>query len=191
MSLKKNGFPLRNTEQGSVTLVAGLWFLLFLCILFCSGYQIQLYRCTSSYLEDAQAASNLAALVIDVEEYGISHTILLEDPQGAYRRFREALQVNLGLDGEFQCANKGLITSPVRIERVVVYQVRQDMVEVFSFEENGVCHRWEQGLEKAVAPNGEKIVNSGIYSEISCTVRGLFDQEIQARKQNLADVTGR
>ena len=80
MNLKKNGYLLQSTESGQIQWVTGLWFLLFLGILLCAALQMDIYRSSSQYLEDALAASNLAAAVVDVEEYGISNEIRIDDP---------------------------------------------------------------------------------------------------------------
>ena len=76
--MRKEFLP-RSTEKGQVSWTGGIWILLFLTIVLSGCLQVALFRCSSQYLEDALAASNLAAAVIDVEEYGTTHMIKLED----------------------------------------------------------------------------------------------------------------
>ncbi len=76
----KKGFlrqSIKKTEEGQLEWITGLFFLLILGILLCGTLQLDVFRASAVYLEDALAASNLASAVIDVEEYGISHTILI------------------------------------------------------------------------------------------------------------------
>ena len=68
MGLKKKECLLQSTESGQIGWALGLWFMLFLGILLCVILQLEVFRASSQYLEDALAASNLAAAVIDVEE---------------------------------------------------------------------------------------------------------------------------
>ena len=70
---------LHKTDIGKVEWVTGLFFFLLLAVLLCMQLEISLYRTAGGYLEDALAASNLASAVIDVEEYGISHRVLIVD----------------------------------------------------------------------------------------------------------------
>ena len=79
MRLMKKGCLLRSTEKGQIGWTAGFWIFLFWGILLCSLLQMEIFRSSAQYLEDALAASNLAAAIIDVEEYGVSHRIQIED----------------------------------------------------------------------------------------------------------------
>jgi len=97
----KNGFPQRNNsmntvkwrygakESGSVQTVTAFYFMLFLSILLYSQFQVFSFRASGMYLEDALAASNLAAAVADIEEYGVSHRVCRILPRRmAHRRKR-------------------------------------------------------------------------------------------------------
>lgn len=188
MRLKKKESLLRSTESGQIGWVTGTGFLLFLGVLLCACMQLEVFRASSQYMEDALAASNLAAAVIDVEEYGISHAIRIADPQKAFSLYRTAVKGNLNLNDEWECPGKGLISGPVRVERFIVYNVRQNAVEVSSFAADGSVsfRRGQAGQE--TAPNGIPVESTGIYSEISYTVRGVFGLAVSARKGKLVDV---
>ena len=77
MLLRKRECPLQNTESGQIGWTVGVGFLLFLGVLLSACMQMEVFRASSQYMEDALAASNLAAAVVDVEEYGISHKLLI------------------------------------------------------------------------------------------------------------------
>ena len=122
MRLKSNQSLLRSTESGQVGWTIGLWYLLFFSILLMTGLQIELYRASSGYLEDALASSNLAAAVIDVEEYGKTHNVLIGNAYQARERFEKALKINLGLNDDGECA-PGSVTAPngVKVEATGIY----------------------------------------------------------------------
>lgn len=174
-------------ERGSIEWVTGLFFLLFLAILLSAQLQVEIYRSTSLYLEDALAASNLASAVIDIEEYGISHTVRITDPQEAYNRYVQAVKKNLNLDENWECPNKALISGPVSVERYIIYNVEETVVHVYELDA-GRVRMWNGTPGYVSAPNGVAVEATGIYSELSFPVEGLFGVTVQARKGKLADV---
>ncbi|MCM1056589.1 MAG: hypothetical protein NC517_03155 [Firmicutes bacterium] len=188
MGLKKKGCLLQSTESGQIGWALGLWFMLFSGVLLCALLQMEIFRASSQYMEDALAASNLAAAVIDVEEYGISHKLQISDPSEAYDWYKEALRANLSLNDLWECENKGLISGPVHIENFTVYNVDGSQVEVCSFDGNGAEVRRYGTLGQERAPNGCKVENTGIYSEISYQIKGVLGIEVTARKGKLVDV---
>lgn len=188
MRLKKRESLLRSTENGQIGWVMGLGFLLFLGIFLCVCIQLETYRASAQYLEDALAASNLAAAVVDIEEYGISHELKIADPQKAYSIYRNAVRENLNLNEAWECPGKGLISGTVRIEQFIVYNVRQNEVEVSCFDADGTLRCYRSVLGQELAPNGMTVQNTGIYSEIAYTVKGILGIEIPAKKGKLADV---
>lgn len=188
MNLKKKRFPQPNTESGQVEWVTGLFFLLFLGVLLCAVLQIDIFRSSSRYLEDALALSNLASAVVNVEEYGISHRLVIDDPRQAYERYRTAVKGNLNLDENWECQAVKMISGPVSIVNYTVYNVSGGDVEVSHFDENGLLTQWNETLGAAVAPNGIPIESTGVYSEISYEVEGLLGVKAKAHKGKLADI---
>lgn len=188
MGLRKNAYPLRSTERGQIGWVTGLWFLIFMWVLLCACLQMELFRASSRYMEDALAASNLAAAVIDVEEYGISHSIRIDSPEEAYLRYQWALKGNLGLNAEWECENREMISGPVGIKKFIVYNVIGGDVEAYSYDKSGAVSCWSGSLGQETAPNGIQIEHTGIYSEISYQIKGLFGIEVTAWKGKLVDV---
>ncbi len=188
MIFKKKGFPRLKTEKGGVEWTAGLFFLLFLGILMCAALQVRVFASVSDELEDTLALSNLASAVIDVEEYGISHRLVISDPRRSYELFCRAVQENLNLDGEWQPKADGLIRGPVKMEQYIVYSVSGNDVTVSSFDENGGMRQQIRPLGATVAPNGLPVEYTGIYSEISCWTEGLWGIAVQARKGKLVDI---
>lgn len=202
MSLRKREYPRQNTkhagqklfihklckQEGQIQWTMGLFFLLFLGILLCSQLQLMQYYMTSLYLEDALAASNLASAVVDLEEYGISHQILIKEPEQAYRRYCAAVKGNLNLNEEWECPNKQLISGAVKIENYTVYNVAEEEVMIYSVAANGQISSSQGQLGSVTAPNGILIEATSVYSEISFPVKGFFGIEAQAYKGKLVDV---
>lgn len=188
MRFGKREFPPPSTESGQVEWAAGLFFLLFLGILLCAFLQLDVYRSSSQYLEDALALSNLASAIVDVEEYGISHRIVITDPRQAYERYMTAVKANLNLDDRWECQEGGVITGPVTVVNYTVYSVSGNDVDVSRFDENGILTQWREQLGSAVAPNGIKIESTGVYSEIAYQIEGFLGTMAKARKGKLADV---
>lgn len=188
MRLMKKGHLLQNIEFGQIGWTVGLWLLLFLGILLCTCIQVEAYRSAAQYMEDAMAASNLAAAVIDVEEYGISHEVRVADPTEAFSRYQEAMKINLGLDEAWSCANQAVISGTVRVESFIVYNVCGNEVDVYAFDEEGALSRYRAVLGEVFAPTGEAVEFTGIYSRISCKVTGLFGTEVPACKSKLVDI---
>ncbi len=180
--------PSIRLREGKVEWTAGLFFLLFLGIFLCAQLQIESYRATALYLEDALAASNLASAVIDIREYGISNAVRIADPQAAYERYEAALKENLGLDENWECANQGLITGPVNVEDYIVYNVREDVVTAWHVEENGTVWEEKGVLGKFCSPEGIPVEATGVYSELSFPVKGFLGVTVEARKGKLVDI---
>ena len=165
-----------------------MFFILFLAVLLRSFQQIEAYRSAALYLEDALALSNLASAVVDVEEYGISHRILVEDPDAAYERYKWAVKENLNLDDTWTGAEGSIVTGTVRLMNYTVYNVNENTVTIYQYDGNGPVAEWQVELGEAAAPDGRVIEATSVYSEIAFWVRGFPGIEIEARKGKLADI---
>ncbi len=175
-------------RPGQIEWVLGCFMTLFLAILICAQLQAESYRATSLYLEDALAASNLASAVIDIEEYGISHVVEIEDPVAAYRVFCNAIKGNLQLNEQWESGNRYLLTGHVTVENYTVYNVNGDVVSVYIVNDGGVVNHWQGTLGTIAAPDGVVIENTSIYSEISFPVQGSFGICVTAHKGKLVDI---
>lgn len=188
MSLRRKKFLPPSTESGQIEWVAGLFFLLFLGILLCASLQMEVFRSSSRYIEDALALSNLASAVIDVEEYGISNRLMISDPKQAYENYKAAVRENLNLNERWEPLAAGMISGPVTILNYIVYNVSGNDVDISCFDHNGVMTQWSEMLGSTVAPNGILIESTGVYSEITYQVDGLFGISVDAKKGKLVDI---
>lgn len=188
MILRKGGFRRPKIESGQVEWVMGILCLTFLGVLFCAFLQMEIFRTSARYLEDALAASNLASAVIDVEEYGISHRVWIEDPEEAFATYQEAVKGNLGLDDNWNCVNHALASGPIHVVNYTIYNVSGNDVYGSSFDEAGNRTDFFDQIGSATAPNGKEIEHTGVYSEIKYDTEGLFGIAVEAHKGKLADV---
>lgn len=198
--MKKSGFPQRSIsrafykkkgwikEKGSVQTVTAFYFMLFLGILLYTQFQIFSFRASGMYLEDALAASNLAAAVADIEEYGVSHRVCISDVREAYARYKRAVKENLQLSDAWEAPNTELISGEVTIEQFIVYNVEGENVVISHVSEQGQVWEEQARLGDARTPDGNVIVYTGIYSEISFPVKGFAGITVQARKGKFVDI---
>ena len=174
-------------NRGMAQPVFGFFALLFLLVMMSFILNICAYKAISDRLEDALAASGLAACVINIEQYGIDHSIIIDNAEEAYERYKETLDINLNLKNGSPKA-LSFIEGPVRIENFRVYNVRGGTVTEIVVGESGVISTGNGRLGEFCAPNGQIIENTGIYSEISFPISGRFGRGIMARKSKLTAV---
>ncbi len=176
-------------NAGQVDIVAGMFFMLLLSIVILFGFRMSQYVVTSAYVEDALAASNLASAVIDLEEYGKSHRVIIPDPEQAFCIFREALCHNLHLDTSLHTTNRDILATRVKIEEYHIYNVRNDVVEVFVMDESGTIWKQYEGIKGQVfTPDGVCVENTTIYSRVAFDVKGMGQENIQGRKEKSVDI---
>lgn len=195
--MKKKGYRLQNirkkslAEEGMIGWSLGVFMMLYLCILSVAIMSIEQFRIAGLYMEDALAASNLASAVVDLEEYGISHVLYLSEKERAYDKYVAALKGNLSLNEEWVSENRRLVSGKVTCVKYIIYNVRDNSVEILSRDSEG---RWDSEygrLGEVKAPNGVTVEHTGIYSEISFPVKSFFRVEVLAHKGKLVDIVGK
>lgn len=193
MNLKNFADPQRKIDgredAGQTGLCVGLFFLVFLAVLLISQLQLEQIRASDDYLQDALAASGLASALVDIREYGRTHMIRIGDNRASYEQYCDSLRANLGLDENWECGNRRLISGRVKVENYTIYNVKDGQVTL--------CRMDRGGEEISVgtlgvlrAPNGQLIERTSVYSEISYPLKGLFGWTVQARKGKLVDIVG-
>lgn len=183
-----SGRGLGKKEKAQAEAAAGVFFVVFLSILLYSLLQIEVYRASALYLEDALAASNLASAIIDIEEYGSTQNLIIGDPLLAFDRYTTALKGNLNLDDSWQCENKRMISGRVEVIDYVIYNCVKEKIYACRVGEEGILASWEGTLGQERAPNGILVESTGVYSEITFSVEGILGVCTQARKGKLVDI---
>lgn len=162
----------------------------FVILLFTVAYEMQIYEydAVRVFTEDALAASNLASAVIDLEEYGISHNIVIRDPDYSYSLYQEALKTNMELDDLWESRNEGVMSGPVEILDYIIYNVSGTDIEIYSYGQNPYTTVITNGLGSVESPNGILIESTSVYSRISFPVDGIMGIQTTAVKDKLADI---
>ena len=186
---ERAGSVFSKTDQGQITLLSGLFLSLFVAVLLTSHLQMEMVRSSARYVEDALAASGLACALVDLREYGTSHVLKIADEERSYEQFQSSLRTNLGLDDNWECGNKRLISGKVTLESFVLYNVANGQVECCKMT-GGRMERSVGSLGEVRAPNGQIVEHTGVYGEISYELKGIWGLTVPARKGKLVDVVG-
>lgn len=175
-------------RNGSIGILFPVFCLLFLLSLMAYRFQLYSFDIIKADTEDALAASNLASAVIDVEEYGISHNLIIAVPDEAYAIYKDALKVNMGLDDTWCTVRETDITGPVTVVDYIIYNVRNNDVEIHYYGQNRYSQTITGGLGTVTAPNGKVIESTSIYSKITFPVDGIWGVHVIAVKDKLVDI---
>lgn len=187
-----------NKRTGKIEIFTGMYMLILLLILLSVQLQMRIFMTTSTYMEDALAASNLASAVIDVREYGTTRIVKIKSPDDAYTLYREALKQNLSLDDNWESRQKDLIYGQVEILKYEIYNVEKNNITIYSYGTEGeYVQAIPNGLGSVYTPDGVLVESTSVYSKIGFAVKGIFGLEMEARKDktvdivsNLANMTG-
>jgi hypothetical protein len=158
-----------------------MFYLLFLVVLAYACMQLLIFRNLKLRTEDAMAASALACAVIDVQEYGISHLLLIPSEEEAYELYRTALRHNLRLNEAWESDETDGIAGPVKVWEFIIYQVRGDDVWVSYFGESGSgSYTQTGGLGTIRMPDQTLVESTSIYSRIGFPVKGFLGIQLYA-----------
>lgn len=178
-----------NKRKAKIEIFTGIYMVIFLLILVSVQLQMRIFMTTSTYMEDALAASNLASAVIDVREYGMTHIVKIKSPDDAFELYREALRLNLSLDDNWESSQKNLIYGQVEILKYEIYNVEKENITIYSYGTEGECVRTiPNGLGSVYTPDGVLVESTSVYSKIRFPVKGIFGVEMDARKDKTVDI---
>ncbi|MBR5248768.1 MAG: hypothetical protein IKV27_07510 [Lachnospiraceae bacterium] len=178
-----------NKQAGKIEIFTEIYMVVLLMILLSVQLQIQTFLATSTYMEDALAASNLASAVIDIQEYGMTQVVKIKSPDNAFELYCEALKENLSLDDDWESKQKDLIYGQVEILKYEVYNVEKNNVTIYSYGTEGEEVRViPNGLGSVYTPDGILVESTSVYSKIGFPVKGIFGVKIDARKDKTVDI---
>lgn len=187
-SISRRGREL-SAADGQVDVVTAMFFFLLVLLVAVFQFKSFTYMVSGAYVEDALAAADLASALIDVEEYGRTHNILIADTQRAFRIYRDALYYNLALDEAGYSARTELLTGRVRIEEYTVYNVLDREIQITCYDEQGNCVYRESAAPGTVrTPDGAPVEHTTVYSRVAFQVTGLQGGIIEAVKEKSVDI---
>lgn len=176
-------------QQANVDVVVGMMLFLILVLTLFFGFRISQYMITAAGVEDALAASNLASAVIDLEEYGKSHQICIADTDKAFLTFREALVCNLKLDEYLNTTNQNFLVGQVQIKEYRIYNVREEQVDIYIFNNQGEMISHSSGVKGEVyTPDNVGVETTTVYSRIAFQVEGLAGNILSGEKEKSIDI---
>ena len=174
---------------GQVDVVVAMFF--FLMVLMVAVYQFKsfTYMVSGAYVEDALAAADLASALIDVEEYGRTHNILIADTQRAFGIYRDALYYNLALDEAGYSSRTELLAGRVQLKEYIVYNVLGQEIQITGYDGQGNCLRRDNAALGTIrTPDGVLVEHTTIYSRVGFQVMGLQGSIIEAEKEKSVDI---
>ena len=163
----------------------------FLLVLLVAAFQFKsfTYMVSGAYVEDALAAADLASALIDVEEYGRTHNILITDTQRAFGIYRDALYYNLALDEAGYSSRTELLAGRVQLEEYTIYNVLEQEIQIIGFDGQGNCLRRDKAALGTVrTPDGVLVEHTTVYSRVRFQVMGLQGNIIEAEKEKSVDI---
>lgn len=178
-----------NKKAAKIEIFTGIYLVVLLMILINVQLQIRIFMTTSTYMEDALAASNLASAVIDIREYGKTHIVKIKSPDDAFELYQDALKQNLTLDDNWESRQKDLIYGQVEILKYEIYNVEKNNITIYSYGTEGeAVQTITNGLGKVYTPDGALVESTSVYSKIGFPVKGILGVVIDARKDKTVDI---
>lgn len=151
--------------------------------------------------EESLKAATLAGATADLQEYGRTHNIVINDYDKSYLDFKESLISSMDLGSDMVPSNDSVIKSAVNIDEYIIYNVRGDTVECISYTDASPVPSIISGsLGSVRTPSNILITKSTVYAKISFLMHGfiseksimgvMFDMgDIKASKTCCADIT--
>lgn len=181
---------LQNSKrEGMIGLVISMFFLLMVLVL--AIYLVYLLSIVQigATVEDALVASELSGALIDIERFGKTGEIMIEDTDRSYAFFYESLKNNLCLDVNGNSSMEELNCGPVSILDFRVYNVSGE--EVFEIVYDGKGRKIGENtgrLGEMKTPDNKEIVSSTIYGKIGFYVKGMNSTVIYGEKEKTVDI---
>lgn len=176
-------------SEGQVDVVMAMFFFLLVLLVAIFQFKSFTYMVSGAYVEDALAAAGLASALIDVEEYGKTHNILITDTQKAYGTYRDALYYNLALDEAGYSSRTELLAGKVELREYIIYNVLGQEIQITGYDGQGNClRRYSALLGTVLTPDGVPVQHTTVYSRVGFQVTGLEGSVIEAEKEKSVDI---
>ncbi|MBR1650977.1 MAG: hypothetical protein IJ691_07430 [Lachnospiraceae bacterium] len=170
-NLKKGCFNLRflKRSEGFADSVYGIFIMAFFLIMPVLVIRIGAYKSLSDRLEDALAASSLAASIVDLERYGTDHTIVISDFSGSYEKYKKTLNINLKMTDGY--SDLSFIDGEVCLSDFRIYNKEGGEITEIIVTDAGERISRKGKIGEIKDPAGRSVEETGIYSEISFPIK--------------------
>lgn len=176
---------------GKIYYSLAAFLIVFSTILVVFEIKINGIKMVKNLAEDSIAASNLACLIVDLEEFGATHNIQIKDVNKAYDIYCNSLKGNMNLNNDFIPASEEVIKGKITIHQFILFNVSGDQItktEILNGE------FWSEEIINGqvgimTTPDGTPVSNTTVYSKIGFAVRGFMNYEHYVYKENSVDIT--
>ena len=180
---------MKKKKKGFIEVATGFAAFFIVSVLVLTTFTIRRLDATKIQVEDSLVTSNLAAAIIDVNEYGTTNNIIIADYKKAYNQFCDALKNNLNLDDGFKPRNNNFFKSKIDVVEFVIYNVKGNSIEEVKIGDKNIQKKmYENNVGKLTTPDGAVISSTTIYSKIGFTIGGLSDDLYYKTKEISVDI---
>lgn len=178
-------------REGKIYYSLALFLVMFCALLVVFEIKMNNIKILKNLAEDSIVASNLACLVIDIEQFGRTHDIHIKDVNEIYDIYCKALKGNMKLEDNFTPVSEDIIKGEVKVHRFIVFNVSGNQIiktEISEGESQSVEIINEQ-IGIMTTPDGTPISNTTVYSKIGFWIKGFMGYEHYVYKENSVDIT--
>lgn len=201
----KMGISLLNRKKtGEITAYMVMFIVVFIFMLFSTClYRRNIALVTVREAEDSLKAATLAGAVVDLKIYGLNGKLVISDHDASYEIFKQSLTSSMGLGADFMPDSPDVISSKVRVESYIIYNVDGDEVQQIMYTSDSSAPVIKTGSVGTVkTPSNVPVTKSSVYSAISFQMHGFINQksmlghifhmdDITVRRDSYTDITTR
>lgn len=179
----------KTKSEGKVDLVLGMFLLLLIVFIVMYESRLQAIRLAGDAVEDALAGALLAAAVTDVEIYGKTGELKINNAMQSYHMCVDAFRHNLQLSVGNYCINEELLYGKAELADFRIYHVEGDEVtEQMVADGQSMLPKVIGKAGDAKTPDGVLVESTLVYGKALFSVKGLFFEEICADKEMSVDI---
>ncbi len=168
--------------------------LMFLLVFAFMAVSLFLYKRNTSLIlvkkaEESLKAATLAGATIDMDEYGTTGALVINDYAKSYADFKESLKNSMGLNDDFTSSD-GIISGGVHVNRYTIYNVSGSTVECITYENDvGTPSIITGSVGSIKTPNNIPVTKSTIYGSVSFQIDGFVkNKSMMGKIFNMDDI---
>ncbi len=164
-----------------------------ICLLATFVIRMKTINIVNENVQDAISMSNLAAALIDREEYQNTNKIIVKDFQASYLAYEDAFRHNMNLDINWKSERSDYLKSQIDLLEFSIYQVMgSDITQIRRMNANGKISyenlEYKGQLGELKTPDGVVITNTTIYSRVGFLLKGVWTDTYYVRKEGSVDI---
>lgn len=160
------------------------------CLFIVVGLRVRKIKLTNDFVSNGLVSANLAADVVNLDEFGKNREINITNVQNSYDLFSKALNKNLKLDKNFGSDESIIVNNKVNVDNFTIYNVKGKDVDVISIKPTYSKYTVNNGVGHLKTPNNVTIKATSVYSKISFSVKEILGEK-KVSKECTTDITTR